>query len=116
MITRIDPPLPVRTPKGTGLAHFLIDYGIENDLLWICFQDETGECWTWNNKMIRAQKNITQGREKITPFYNPDDVFLSNTDEPCRNRCFNTKKENRFEGGWKCDNCESVFYTNRIKE
>lgn len=62
MITRIDPPLPIVTPKGKALAHFLIDYGIEYDLLWVCFQNDTGECWTWRNKEIRASENITMGR------------------------------------------------------
>lgn len=61
-IERIDPPIPVVTPKGKALAHFLIDYGIENNIMWVCFQDETGECWTWPNYDIRAQKNITIGR------------------------------------------------------
>ncbi len=65
MITRIDPPLPLYTPKGKALAHFLIDYGFEHDLYWVCFQDETGECWTWNNKDIKAQNNITAGRSNI---------------------------------------------------
>jgi hypothetical protein len=64
-ITRIDPPLPLLTPKGKALAHFLIDYGYEHDLYWVCFQNETGECWTWNNKDIRAQDNITAGRINI---------------------------------------------------
>lgn len=62
MITRIDPPLPLNTPKGKAMAHFLIDYGFEHDLYWVCFQDDTNECWTWNNKDIKAQKNITAGR------------------------------------------------------
>lgn len=65
MITRIDPPLPLLTPKGKALAHFLIDYGYEHDLYWICFQNDTGECWTWSNKDIRAQDNITAGRINI---------------------------------------------------
>lgn len=65
MITRIDPPLPLKTPKGKAMAHFLIDYGFEHDLYWVCFQDETGECWTWSNKDIRAQTNITAGRINI---------------------------------------------------
>ena len=65
MVTRIDPPIPILTPKGKALAHFLIDYGFEHDLYWVCFQDETGECWTWNNKDIRAQNNITAGRINI---------------------------------------------------
>ena len=65
MVTRIDPPIPLLTPKGKALAHFLIDYGFEHDLYWVCFQDETGECWTWSNKDIRAQNNITAGRINI---------------------------------------------------
>jgi hypothetical protein len=64
-LIRIDPPIPLLTPKGKALAHFLIDYGFEHDLYWVCFQEETGECWTWNNKDIRAQKNITAGRINI---------------------------------------------------
>lgn len=59
---QLNPPLPISTPKGPALAHFLIDYGPEHDLIWVVFQDETGECWSWRNPEIRAQKNITIGR------------------------------------------------------
>lgn len=62
-VTQLNPPIPVETPKGKALAHFLIDYGPEYDLLWICFDDATGECWTWHNHMIRAQDNISIGRK-----------------------------------------------------
>ena len=78
---RLDPPIPLKTVKGNALAHFLIDYSIEHDLFWVCFMDETGECWTFNNKDIRAQKNITLGRDYISPFYNPDDVKLAFKEE-----------------------------------
>ena len=63
MIKQIHPPIPLKTPKGLALAHFLIDYGIEHDLYWVCFQDDTGECWTWGNRDIRAQVNVTIGRK-----------------------------------------------------
>lgn len=66
MITRIDPPIPLSTPKGKALAHFIIDTGIENDLMWVCFQDDTGECWTWENAYIRARVNQTAGRPVIS--------------------------------------------------
>jgi hypothetical protein len=59
---QLNPPLPVDTPKGSALAHVLIDYGPEHNLMWVCFVDSTGECWTWPNNQIRAQKNITLGR------------------------------------------------------
>jgi hypothetical protein len=62
MIRQLHTPLPLDTPKGKGFAHFVIDYSQEHDLLWVVFVDETGECWTFNNKEIRLQSNITMGR------------------------------------------------------
>jgi hypothetical protein len=62
MIIQINPPLPMVTPKGKGIAHFLIDYGPESDLLWVVFQDDSRECWTCPNSQILADKNITLGR------------------------------------------------------
>jgi hypothetical protein len=53
--------LPVVTPEGKAIAHVMIDYGPEHDLLWVCFQDN-GQCWTWRNQDIRAEQNITFGR------------------------------------------------------
>jgi hypothetical protein len=47
------------TPKGKAWAHLVIDYGPEADLIWVCFQDDTGECWSWPNKEIRLQENAT---------------------------------------------------------
>jgi hypothetical protein len=62
MILQLDPPLPLDTPKGKGLAHLVIDYGVESDLCWTVFIDSTGEVWTFRNQEVRAQKNITFGR------------------------------------------------------
>lgn len=81
MITQLNSPIPVITPKGKALAFFIIDYGIEHDLQWICIQDGTGESWTWANPLIRAQKNITQGRDYISPFYEPDDVAFTKKED-----------------------------------
>ncbi|MBC7465007.1 MAG: hypothetical protein H7256_03355 [Bdellovibrio sp.] len=67
MITQLNPPLPLDTPKGPGQATFLIDYGLEHDLYWVVFIDETRECWTLNNKDVRAQRNLTIGRGKFQP-------------------------------------------------
>jgi len=67
MIKRLDPPIPVVTPKGAAMAHFLLDYGFEHHLMWICFQDETGECWTWENPKIRVQLNHTANRLSNSP-------------------------------------------------
>lgn len=56
-LLQLDPPLPVETPKGKALAHVMIDYGPEHHILWVCFQDETGEIWAWSNPEVRAQNN-----------------------------------------------------------
>jgi hypothetical protein len=62
MLTQLNPPLPLLTPKGKAWAHLVIDYGPEADLLWICFQDQDGACWTWSNRDVRIQANATLGR------------------------------------------------------
>ena len=61
-LLQLDPPLPVDTPKGKALAHVLIDYGPEEHLFWVCFQDDTGEVWAWRNPDIRARHNPSMGR------------------------------------------------------
>ena len=61
MMLQLDPALPVVTPKGKVIAHVMIDYGVEADLIWVVFQED-GECWCWRNQDIRAEKNITFGR------------------------------------------------------
>lgn len=81
MITQLNPHIPVVTPKGPGLAHFITDYGIEHDMLWTVFIDATGECWTYSNRHVRAQKNITANRGHITPYYDPDDVAFDRYDD-----------------------------------
>lgn len=61
MLLQLNPPLPLTTPKGRGLAHLVIDYGPEHNLLWVVFQD-SGEVWTFGNPEVRAEPNITMGR------------------------------------------------------
>jgi hypothetical protein len=58
---QLDPAIPVVTPTGKAMAHVLIDYGLEHDLLWVCFQ-ENGQVWTYRNQDIMADKNVTFGR------------------------------------------------------
>ncbi|CAB4166650.1 hypothetical protein UFOVP838_41 [uncultured Caudovirales phage] len=62
MITQLTPTIPMDTPKGPAKAHFVIDYGQEHHLLWVCFQDDTGECWTWPNYKVKLQANISMGQ------------------------------------------------------
>lgn len=64
MITRINPPIPLYTSKGAGVAHFVINYGFEMGLFWVVFLDETGEIWIQENSDVRAQEHYTWGRGK----------------------------------------------------
>jgi hypothetical protein len=92
MIIQLNPTIPVETPYGKGYAQALIDYSPEFDIMWIVFQENTGECWTWNNRDIRAQKNITLGRDYISPFYNPEDVAFKKRKEQCKRKKKKWKK------------------------
>lgn len=65
-VTQLNPPIPLETPKGSGLAHLMIDYGPEFHLMWAVFLDANGECWTFQNPEIRAAKNVTLGRQSIS--------------------------------------------------
>lgn len=57
MMLQLDPPIPLRTSRGEGLAHFLIDYGPEYSLIWVTFMQETVP-----NEEIRARPDWTMGR------------------------------------------------------
>ncbi len=63
MMLQLNPSLPMtHIEKGSFTAHFLIDYGPESELFFTGFVEETGEIWTFSNRVLRAQKNITLGR------------------------------------------------------
>ncbi len=66
MMMQLNPCIPVETPRGKGQASVLIDYSPEHDLYWVVFLDEGGECWTFSNRDIRAQTNITLGRNLVS--------------------------------------------------
>ena len=67
MIIQLDPTIPLETPKGSAKAHFLIDYGQEHNLLWVCFQNDTGECWAWPNSQVRLEENISMMQVRKRP-------------------------------------------------
>lgn len=62
MMIQLDPPIPLMTPKGSGLAHLVTDYGTEFNLMWTVIIDDTAEIWTFLNPEVRGHKNITMGR------------------------------------------------------
>ncbi len=51
----------MKTPKGSGYANFLVDRGMEFDNEWVVFL-ESGEIWSFLNRDVRLEKNITFGR------------------------------------------------------
>lgn len=61
MLTELLQPRPMLTPKGRAWAWFVIDYGTEHNLLWVCIVCSTGECWTFDNRLVRAEPNFTMG-------------------------------------------------------
>lgn len=88
MITQLNPPIPLDTPKGPGQATFLIDYGLEYDLYWVVFIDETRECWTLNNRDVRAQRNLTIGRGKFNMETKDKKISISAENESADKKTF----------------------------
>ena len=62
MLLQLNPTIPMVTPKGNGYAIMAIDYSQEHDLLWVVAINDTGEIWTFQNKQVKLQYNITMGR------------------------------------------------------
>lgn len=69
MLTQLQTPLPLTTPKGKAWAVAIIDYGPHWDLLWVTFIHDSGECWTFNNSEIRQEKNFTFGIYNQSPIH-----------------------------------------------
>ena len=64
-ILQLNPPIPLVCPKGRGYAHLVIDYSPEHDLMFTIFIDSgefAGQCWTFSNRHITIQNNITLDR------------------------------------------------------
>jgi len=63
-LLQLNPPIPVETPMGEGWAQIIIDYSPEYSIHWVVFLQSNGQCWTFPNEKIRAQRNITAGRDR----------------------------------------------------
>jgi hypothetical protein len=61
--TQLTPSLPVSVEgKGKGVAFAVIDYGEEQNLIWVVALDDSGEIWCSPNPKVRMQPNWTLGR------------------------------------------------------
>jgi hypothetical protein len=62
--TQLSPELPVTViGKGDGLAFAVIDYGEEQNLIWVVALDDSGEIWCSPNPIVRMRSNWTMGRQ-----------------------------------------------------
>lgn len=59
MCKRLCPPMELETPRGRARAHFLMDYGTDTSLVWVCFVVRTGECWCVRNEDVREVRDDT---------------------------------------------------------
>ena len=67
---QLNPPIPLNTPKGEGIAVLVIDYGPDHDLWWTVILTKggfAGEIWTYPNPQVRGVENLTLGRNPATP-------------------------------------------------
>ena len=81
MMMQLNPPLPVDTPRGPAYAHLVIDYSQEHYVLFVCFLQESGECWVLPNRDVKLQQNLTMGVRtppKPTPAVNGDGAANGN--------------------------------------
>ena len=66
-ILELSNPIPMDTPHGKGYALFLIDMGVENDVLWgvaIDRGEHVNQIWWHRNSDIALRDNITMRRVK----------------------------------------------------
>ena len=70
--TQLSPELPVTViGKGNGMAFAVIDYGEEQNLIWVVALDDSGEIWCSPNPIVRLRSNWTMGR-KSARYPSPD--------------------------------------------
>lgn len=75
MLTQLQIPIPLLTPKGKAWAVAIIDYGPQWSLQWVTFIHSTGECWTFPNTQVRQEKNETFGLP--TPSHIPEPPHMN---------------------------------------
>ena len=65
MFYQLRPSIPMRSPRASGEAIAVIDYGKEDDLLWLIIDDSTGQVWCVPNAEVRAFRNYSIGRNTV---------------------------------------------------
>jgi predicted subunit of tRNA(5-methylaminomethyl-2-thiouridylate) methyltransferase len=57
----------VETELGYGIALFLMDYGLQNNTVWVVALKETGEIKHFDSNQIKLCRNHTIGLRTDTP-------------------------------------------------
>lgn len=65
MILQLNPAITLYTPRGEGRAVLVIDYGPDDDLLWVVFLKSSRACFAFRNSEVRAVENLSLGWEKM---------------------------------------------------
>jgi hypothetical protein len=80
--TELTKPFFLETPKGQGLCIAVIDYHVDQDLIWVVIDDETGQIYSWPNALVRGVKNLTiQRTSPERPDWNGDPVKAGKSDD-----------------------------------
>jgi hypothetical protein len=64
-ILRLEPPIELDTPRGRADAYFVIDYASDGNLVWVTFLRGSGECWSFQNPVVRKPGCETMGTGAI---------------------------------------------------
>lgn len=62
MMLQLNPSFEILTPKGMATAFAITIPTQEDNIQWITFLKENGQCWTFDNTEIRAVPQWTLGR------------------------------------------------------
>jgi len=76
---QLNPTIPItrNIDNMKGYAFLVIDYSQEHDLLFTCAMDN-GEIWTYSNKEIKIQENISLNRRTDTPLKDNYNLVVPN--------------------------------------
>lgn len=59
MILQLNPPMPVETPHGEGMALFLIDYGMQWNTCYVVAIKSTRQLKHYESEQVRMGANFT---------------------------------------------------------
>ncbi len=64
IVTELQQPVYVITPKGEGYVWLVTEYGVEMEKIFTIILN-SGEIWEYRNNQIRVSNNVTMGRDEL---------------------------------------------------